>query len=640
MGLTRDTIKIPVLLPLGLAILILLASSITAIYCLQHNNIEAETFKHLYAVQSLFQERLAEEARLLNGLLDFIEKDKNLQHQWLAQDRDQLLQLATPVFEDIHSKYDVTHFYFHRLDRICFLRIHNPPRFGDYIGRFTLDKAVRNKKSSWGIELGPLGTFTLRIVHSWFIDDKLVGYIEIGKEIEHITPMLKDVLGVEIIFTIDKSFLNRQGWEEGMKMLGRKGNWNLLPDFVIIDSTVEDIPQQLCNKVPLLHTLHKNTLYTVSIGNRTYQSAFIQLTDAGNREVGDIIVLKDITESRANLRNLSLIMILICAFIGATIFALFYFYINRIEHRLTIARRSIESEIEKRKEIENELRQHRNHLEVLVQKRTSELQTTNVRLEQEVNVRKKAEETLELLNKELESTVTKLNRSNRELCSFAYITAHDLKSPLRAICILADWLLTGYSDKFDQQGKEKLELLTGRAKRMSRLIDSILEYTEIGLDTEQKTRVDVNSLINKIIASLNPPENIEIKIENDLPSIQCNENNLTKVFMCLLSNSIRYMDKPKGRISVGCTEENGYWKFSVADNGQGVEEKYFEKIFQVFQTLSLRDETESTGIGLPIVKKVVELYDGKVWIESKPGQGSTFFFTLPKQKVEMKTVTA
>jgi len=99
---------------------------------------------------------------------------------------------------------------------------------------------------------------------------------------------------------------------------------------------------------------------------------------------------------------------------------------------------------------------------------------------------------------------------------------------------------------------------------------------------------------------------------------------------------VRYMDKPKGQIRIGCIEQDGFWKFSVADNGPGIEEKYFEKIFRIFQTLSPRDDVESTGVGLSVVKKIVELYGGKIWVESKIGEGSTFFFTLPIQEMGVK----
>ena len=129
---------------------------------------------------------------------------------------------------------------------------------------------------------------------------------------------------------------------------------------------------------------------------------------------------------------------------------------------------------------------------------------------------------------------------------------------------------------------------------------------------------------------------LEMALPDSLPIISGDRDKIKQVALNLMSNAIKYMDKPEGRINVDCVEENGFWKFSVADNGPGIEEKHFEKIFQMFQTLSSRDEFESTGVGLTLVKKIVEMYGGKIWIESEIGEGSTFFFTLPKQQVGFK----
>ena len=104
---------------------------------------------------------------------------------------------------------------------------------------------------------------------------------------------------------------------------------------------------------------------------------------------------------------------------------------------------------------------------------------------------------------------------------------------------------------------------------------------------------------------------------------------MEQVFQNLLSNAVKFMDKQRGEIKVACAREDGYWKFSIADNGPGIEEKYFDKIFQIFQTLAPRDESENTGVGLALVKKIIEMYNGKIWVESKVGHGSKFFFTLP-----------
>ncbi len=224
----------------------------------------------------------------------------------------------------------------------------------------------------------------------------------------------------------------------------------------------------------------------------------------------------------------------------------------------------------------------------------------------------------------------KLENVNRELNSLVYIISHDLKTPLRGINTLVNWLSTDYSGKFDQEGKEQIELILNRVGRMYSLIDGVLQYSEVGRVTEEKTIVNLNRLVPNIINRIAPPENITITIENELPVIEYEATRITQVFHNLLSNAVKYMDKPRGQIRVDCLEEESCWKFSIADNGPGIEERYFEKIFQMFQTLSPRDEVESTGVGLTVVKKIIEMYGGRIWVESVVGEGSTFFFMLPK----------
>ncbi len=247
---------------------------------------------------------------------------------------------------------------------------------------------------------------------------------------------------------------------------------------------------------------------------------------------------------------------------------------------------------------------------------------------------KKAEEVMESLNKELGVMVQKLNQSNYELQDFIHIVAHDLKSPLRAIGILTTLLSTDYNDRFDEKGHEKIKLLLGRTERMNNLIEGILQYAGLKRHIQKDEKVDLNALTIEVITKIQPPENIKITFENKLPTLICEKSHMTQVFQNLIDNAVKYMDKPKGQIKIGCVEQDSLWRFSIADNGPGIEEKHCEKIFKPLQTLSARDEYESTGIGLTVTKKIVELYNGKIWIESKPGKGSTFFFTLPKQEVE------
>lgn len=209
------------MVPLLLALLVMLAAATFSLYRVQKNTIEFGGKSKLEAVQELFQEELKENARLLNGLLDFIKKDEVLQNAWLVRDRQALLDHAASTFEEIRTRYDVTHFYFIDPERVCFLRMHKPDRYGDTIDRFTLDQAVREGKPVYGIELGPFGTLTLRTVHPWRVGGKLAGYLELGGEIEHITAELSKILNAEVVMTIDKKYLNRTSGEGGLKFLKR-----------------------------------------------------------------------------------------------------------------------------------------------------------------------------------------------------------------------------------------------------------------------------------------------------------------------------------------------------------------------------------------------------------------------------------
>lgn len=241
----------------------------------------------------------------------------------------------------------------------------------------------------------------------------------------------------------------------------------------------------------------------------------------------------------------------------------------------------------------------------------------------DIGERKRAE-------KKIEKQKQKLEAVNKELNDFAYIISHDLKAPLRGISFVADWLFEDYAEKLDEEGKENLKLLQSRARRMSQLIDGVLSYSRVEGKKENPEPVDLNALVPEVIDLLAPPPHITVTIEGRLPVVICGPVKISQVFQNLLSNAIRYIDKERGEVHVGCRDEGDRWCFWVRDNGPGIEETHFEKIFQIFQTLAPRDKVESTGVGLTIVKKIVRLYGGDVWLESQLGRGTVFYFTLPK----------
>lgn len=251
-----------------------------------------------------------------------------------------------------------------------------------------------------------------------------------------------------------------------------------------------------------------------------------------------------------------------------------------------------------------------------------------------VNNMKQHQKEIELLNKSLEQRVeartSELNRVNEELNNFAYIVSHDLKAPLRAINQLSGWIAEDYADSFDEDGKEQMALIRGRAKRMHEMIDGILQYSRIGRIKEEVENVDIKLLIKEVIQLISLPKHITINIKDNFPVIKGEKIRIHQVFQNLIDNAIKYNDKETGVIELCCIEHSDDWQISISDNGPGIAKKYQEKIFQLFQTLKPKDQLESTGVGLSLIEKIVINWGGKIWIESDEGKGCQFFFTIPK----------
>jgi light-regulated signal transduction histidine kinase (bacteriophytochrome) len=226
-----------------------------------------------------------------------------------------------------------------------------------------------------------------------------------------------------------------------------------------------------------------------------------------------------------------------------------------------------------------------------------------------------------------------LARSNRELEDFTYVVSHDLKEPLRGIDAFSTFLVEDYGDKLDEQGRKYVSVLRDSARRMSALIEDLLMLSRIGRTRPEYVTVSVEPLLEDIRQDLSftlEQKKVDLRIQSDLPTPTCQPTHLKQVFQNLISNAVKFNDKPHRVVEIACREDDGVYTFSVRDNGIGIDERYHEKIFQIFQRLGRREDYEGTGAGLTICKKIVEAHGGKIWLESKVGEGSIFSFTIPK----------
>jgi two-component system NtrC family sensor kinase len=653
----EEPIRRRILIPLSLTIAVLFSTFIYSTYHIR-TDLNLIDMRHNYEVtQAYVDVSQAQRETLLLNLMTEISRNAQLQQAMMVNDRGTLYQHSLPLFNQLFKAHGISHFYYYTPAEMTLLRVHRPAEFGDQMERITFLQAAHSQKFAYGLELGKFGMLTYRGVLPWRVGDKLIGYIELGIEVDYVLKQLQSIVKKDFLITLNKDQLDRERWELGREDSGRSHNWDLFSDQVLAYQTLPGFSNM--DKIKLLDLkglVGEDEYSDIVIDQQVFRIKGFPLLNFSDQLIGSFYVLHNITQQTTSFKAFIVPIFLASASLCLVLFFFAYTVLGRMDQKLAHTRQRLNDEFTNVTLANRQLEEEIGHRRLAEAK----LQLLNQTLEERVVQRTMA---LEEVNQELQETQATILHQDKMACigQLAAGIAHDINNPigfvshnlstferylerLNQFFSLQIGLIKSRGDKemvaacmkgrqdfgIDEMLREMPFMLAecrDGTTRISQTVQGLRNFSCKEIARRELT--DLHQCIDSTLALLRHELHTKIKVMRnygDIPRCYCCVGQMNQVFLNLFINATQAI-AGKGEIKIqSWVEDKKIW-ITISDDGCGIPPDKLKHIFEPFFTT--KEIGVGTGLGLSIVYDIVTRHKGLIDVASKPGAGTTFTLCMP-----------
>jgi signal transduction histidine kinase len=573
----EESVRGQILVPFTVLLSAVVASFLSAAYIREDRSQQAAMNASTEAVRQFLALEMEKGAAMMHSVMESLTQDQDTRRLLEAHDRVGLLAKIGPFFRHMRATQGITHLYFDTADRVNLLRVHDPALAGDTINRVTTLQALNGEEGSWGLEIGVLGSLTLRAVEPWRDENgKTIGLIEMGQDISQLTGQIAHILGVDLVVTVRKELVDRQRWQEGNRALGRQSDWDRLSGSVVVASTIDSPSATLLRLMDRPADIGEAGIS--QDGLRQIYTGILPLHDAGGRPVGDILVVRDVTDLRNDFRHATALVGALSSLAAILVFLLFSSILKRVEQ-----------DYRRKNEVERQFLRLSSEHERIIQ-------------------------------------IEKLSEVGRTIGEIA----HQLNNPLVGVVNLSQLAERTVGDPERTRGL--LNEIRRAGEDCRSLVHRMLQFTKVSRSERHPTDLagvieDTVALFHQSAKSRRP-----VTVEGAVGPVilEIDPILVRHALFNLLANADAASPQGAGieiRLHHQAGDEKEWWGLSVIDQGPGVSKELMEKIFQPF----FSTRPDGTGLGLPVAQHVAVLHGGRVAVSNNPEGGASFTLWLPAE---------